>query len=364
MRVVIRTDASIQIGTGHVMRCLTLADALRARGAQVTFVCREHPGHLCTLIESDGYRVVRLSAPRDTSPSATLGLLPDFSGLGVSREEDARETLVIMEKEGGCDWLIVDHYALDATWETAMRPFAKRIIVIDDLSDRAHASDILLDQNLHERMEGRYRSQVPSSCVLLLGPRFALLRNEFREAAARLRERDGHVRHLLVFFGGADAHNMSAVALRGIERLECAELYVDVVVGVANPHREAIQSYCAERAQLHYYCQVSNMAELMARADLAVGAGGSSTWERCALGLPSVVVSLADNQVAIAKTAERAGVLSYLGSGETVSEAAFTEALDRLMTSPETLCGMSGAARKLVDTRGCERVWQTMEACP
>lgn len=220
MKVAFRADASVGIGSGHVMRCLTLAGELKEAGAQIIFICRECEGNLCDLIEKQGIPVARIS------------------GELQSWEADAFQSLEALKKYGKADWLVVDHYSLDHRWEAGIRNAAEKIMVIDDLADRIHDNDLLLDQNLYEDLENRYNGLAPPHCIKLLGPRYALLRPEFRKARASLRKRDGIIRRILVSFGGSDPSNETAKALEAIGLLGKPEIAVDVVVGSSNPHRE------------------------------------------------------------------------------------------------------------------------------
>ncbi|MEH6873424.1 MAG: UDP-2,4-diacetamido-2,4,6-trideoxy-beta-L-altropyranose hydrolase [Candidatus Competibacter sp.] len=329
MRVAIRADASIQIGSGHVMRCLTLAEALRERGAEVHFVCRDLPGHLGGVLADKGYLVQWLPAPA-AEGAAIPAHTAHSAWLGVPWAVDADQTRERLTGWPEIDWLIVDHYALDRAWESRLRPLVKRIMVIDDLADRPHDCDLLLDQNLYEGMEQRYAGLVPADCRLLLGPRYALLRPEFRKAREQLRQRDGVVRRILVFFGGADPTNETAKALRAIQRLERPDIAVDVVVGAANPHRAEIEALCAELPNASFHCQVANMAELMARADLAIGAGGSTVWERCALNLPSIIWVVAENQNKSIEYLAKSGLLISIGNYEEVNIKAISTNISSL----------------------------------
>ncbi len=309
MKVAIRADASLQIGTGHVMRCLTLADTLRENGATVRFVCRTLPDSLAALIRDHGHAVVLLSE----ATGATVSLLtsdapPHAAWLGVSQEQDANDTKQALEGHGRYDWIIVDHYGLDARWETAVRPCAKGLFVIDDLADRPHDCDVLLDQNYYEDMASRYDGLAPASCIRLLGSRYALLRGEFNTLRKTVSARDGAVRRLLVFFGGMDSSNVTSVTLDAIADLDRHAMEVDVVIGGGHPAREAIQRRC-NTMNIRCHVQTPHMAELMAAADLAVGAGGTATWERCALGLPTMVLCLADNQRQLIRDGSRAGLV-------------------------------------------------------
>jgi UDP-2,4-diacetamido-2,4,6-trideoxy-beta-L-altropyranose hydrolase len=194
MRVAIRTDASSDIGTGHVMRCLALAEELKDKTAEVLFICREMPGHLADYIKEKGFLVSLLQSSENREILITdIGALPHANWLGTTWEQDTQETYQILNKKPFWDWLIVDHYALDVRWDKSQRSFVNNIMVIDDLADRQHDCDILLDQNLYEGMELRYQELVPGTCKQLIGPKYALLRREFRKTRLRRRERDGSV---------------------------------------------------------------------------------------------------------------------------------------------------------------------------
>lgn len=352
--IVFRTDSSLLIGSGHVMRCLTLADELSRRGGEVMFICREHAGHLIGLIEGKGYTVARLLRPEGEC-AATPEDVAHQSWLGVSWQEDAADTIAAL---GGMrpQWLIVDHYALDCRWEETLRLHTGKILVIDDLADRLHECDMLLDQNLYRAIEARYDGLVPVRCQRLLGPKYALLRPEFAVARKDLRERFGEIRRVLVFFGGVDPTNETEKALQALKGMTGRQFEVDVVVGAANLNSERIQQICAANRGFHYRCQVNNVAELMAMADLAVGAGGTATWERCAMGLPSLVMSVADNQVELAETGAEHGLFLYLGKARDVSSDVIMKALELFFASPVNLRHYAASSVGLVDAKGAGRV--------
>ena len=354
MRVAVRTDASLLIGSGHVMRCLTLANALREQGADITFICREHDGHLFNLIAASRHRLRHLLPATQTMAK---GKLAHAQWLGVTQEEDAQQTAEVLKTIGHIDWLLIDHYALDIYWESAMRLFADRIMVIDDLADRAHDCDLLLDQNLHRAdMESRYEKLVSRHCKKLLGPEYALLRPEFKQARTNLKTRDGNVKRIFVFFGGGDLTNETGKALRAILQVEKLNIAIDVVVGAANPHQEEIAELCAQLPNAKLHRQVNIMAELMAEADVAIGAGGSTTWERCGLALPTIVISLADNQVSIAEGVYKANAQIYLGTAGEVTSETIADELERLLQHPDELVAMAKAGQALVDTDGTNRI--------
>ncbi|MFH1373077.1 MAG: UDP-2,4-diacetamido-2,4,6-trideoxy-beta-L-altropyranose hydrolase [bacterium] len=356
MNIVVRSDASHRIGTGHVMRCLTLAHLLREHGAQVTFICREFPGHLCDMIKRKGFTVKRL--PHDGHPFDDPGQRKQYlSWLSVPRDVDVGQTRSLLaDLPRAPDWLIVDHYALDITWERVLRPLVNQIMVIDDLADRLHDCDLLLDQNLYENLEHRYDGLVPDHCRLLLGPQNALLRPEFIAAREVIPEKNDRVDRILIFFGGVDTTNETAKALEAIHLTGRSDITVDVVVGSANLHREQIEAASSSMPNVMLHYQVENMAELMVRADLAVGGGGTTTWERCCLGLPALVIAVAENQIEIAQQVHQLGAVLYLGRGEEVTIENFCTALNKLVDKPLVLRDMRRKAVGLVDGGGAGRV--------
>lgn len=291
MNVAFRVDASGQIGTGHFFRCLTLADALRQCGWEIRFVGRHLPDELQKMLSA---REVAFSAIGGPDPDAASGDLAHARWPGAAQDRDAAETAAALSGNSW-EWVVVDHHALDARWETALRRCSRNIAVIDDLADRPHDCDLLLDQNLAADAAGRYAGKVPAGCRLLLGPAYALLREEFRTARRHLRARGGAVTRLLISFSGVDALDHTSHAIEAVAGLRTADLQVDVVVGSANPRREEIAAQCNRHGYV-WHVQTDRMAELMAEADLAIGAGGLATWERCSLGLPTLAVCAAENQ--------------------------------------------------------------------
>lgn len=354
MFVVFRTDASLNIGTGHVMRCLTLADALHEKGADCLFICREQPGSLLELIRQRGFKAHALPTARR---NVTVGEPPSESHSShetippIASAVDAEQTLALL---GGAsvDWLVVDHYGLGLEWEQVMRASEALVLVIDDLADRHHDCDLLLDQNFVEDLGGRYDRLVPGRTRQLLGPRYALLRREFLDVANRTRRSElGGVLRFFVFFGGTDPTGETAKALRSLDQLENA-VRADVVVGAGNPQRSEIEAWCRARTGLDFHCQIDNMATLMSEADLALGAGGATTWERCFLGLPALVVSVAANQVDVTRAVARAGAQIDLGWHEQVDEFSFLGEIRRLSSTPHLLGVMSEAGIGLVSGNG------------
>jgi UDP-2,4-diacetamido-2,4,6-trideoxy-beta-L-altropyranose hydrolase len=346
MQVLIRSDASFDIGSGHVMRCIALADALRAEGAKVSFASRELPGHLCDLVSELGFKVTRLRGPDAGNPTleAELNELCDAIG------------------DTPFDWLVVDHYSIDAEWERRARACCKHILAIDDLADRHHDCDILLDQNFSLAPVVRYEGLLPLACEKLLGPRYALLRPEFAAARAQARERDGSVRRIFVFFGGSDSRGETLKVLDAVARLADSRLAFTVVIGRSNPHVGAIQEACAALTDTMCVVGSNDMATLMAESDLAIGAGGSTTWERCCVALPSIIVAIADNQVPGSRDLHHAGYAQFLGTSQEVTSRSISEAVQELMADPLRVRALSLTSGSLVDGRGAERVANSMLA--
>ncbi|MFT8320859.1 MAG: UDP-2,4-diacetamido-2,4,6-trideoxy-beta-L-altropyranose hydrolase [Bacillus sp. (in: firmicutes)] len=312
MNILIRTDASSEIGTGHVMRCMTLAEQLMKGGATITFICRRLKGDLTALLIEKGFIVKTIE---------TDGV--------IAWQQDACLTSKILLEQKQIDWLIVDHYQLDEKWEQKIRPFVSRILVIDDLANRRHDCDIVVDQNYYLPLEERYNKLVPESCVKLLGPKYTILRQEFYTAKKLSKERNGKMERLLIFFGGSDPTNETEKTLHALERLNNPFKRVDVVVGNSNPNKHVIEKICKRRT-IFFHCQIDYMAELMALADLSIGAGGTTTWERCYLGLPTITIETASNQREIVNTLSSIGVISHLGTSLQVDEKKIAREIETL----------------------------------
>lgn len=302
--IAFRTDATSQIGTGHFMRCLTLADELKRCGAHIRFVSRNLPLYLRDMLAAKDMEFVALDGG---IAQLSAGDLAHASWLGATQAQDAQSTIQALSGQSW-EWLVVDHYALDVRWESALRGAAQKIMVIDDIADRQHDCDVLLDQNFYTDMRTRYTGKVPSHCELLTGPRYALLRDEFRKLREQIRLRTGAVKRILVFFGGVDADNYTGQAIDALSAIDVRGLHVDVVIGAQHPCLEEIKAACVQHGYV-VHVQTDKMAELMAAADLAIGAGGSATWERCCLGLPALVFCTADNQQKQLADAAREGLL-------------------------------------------------------
>ncbi len=357
MKVVIRADASLTMGTGHIMRCLTLAEALKKQGADIVFICREHDGNLLERIERQGFKTYALPntchEEAVTNTETENNELYGQCWLGSTQQQDAALCRPLLETISP-DWLIVDHYGIDQVWQAQLAPYAGKLMVIDDLANRVHECDVLLDQTYGRQVED-YAGLVPPQAQLLLGSEYALLRPEFAEWRdySLQRRRNPEFKKLLITMGGVDPDNITGEVLSTLERITLPEeMEIIVVMGATAPHLENVKQQ-AERMpnKCTVKIDVSNMAEIMANADLAIGAAGATTWERCCLGLPSLMIVLADNQKEISILLSR-----NLASLSVDKESLQTAARELESISMQRLTELTNNSAKLLDGGGVHRV--------
>lgn len=321
MQVIFRTDASLIIGTGHVMRCLTLADKLRDLGANCTFICRDQPGNLIELIATRGYPVLKLDFDNDSYSTNSSTCNGSLSKTKSQVKLDAYKTVQLINEGFAVDtidWIVVDHYDLDIDWEQCLRAASKYILVIDDLANRMHECDMLLDNNLG-RSSDDYSELVSSETVLLIGPQYSLLRPEFslfRQQSIYKRIQNPVLKKIFISLGGVDINNTTCEVLSTL--CSCPLPSDSEITIVMGPHAPWLSEVRKQASTLPWKTTVltgvNNIAELMANSDIAIGAAGVSAWERCALGLPSIVFILADNQVPGAMALHNSGSAIVLNS--------------------------------------------------
>jgi UDP-2,4-diacetamido-2,4,6-trideoxy-beta-L-altropyranose hydrolase len=362
MQVVFRADASVDIGTGHVMRCLTLADALSQVGARCTFICRDRPGNLATHIRARGHAVVFLSS--GDIAFSQFGHLSHAAWLGTSQAEDARDSIAFLRSNTRPDWLVVDHYALDAEWEAAVRPHAEAIMVIDDLADRRHVCDLLLDQT-YGRDPSAYADLLPADARLLCGARFALLRPEFYRFRSYSIERrlSPILSRVLISLGGVDKPNAT---LQVLQTLAASALPPDtkitVVMGTSAPWLQEVSDFAAQMTYaVEVLVGVDDMARLMAEADFAIGAAGATTWERCSLGLPTAMVVLAENQRFAADCLASSGAAVVLELDNDFATN-LHGLIARLVNEPNLLKSLSESALTITEGKGCQLVMAVLRS--
>lgn len=334
---VFRADASVDLGGGHVMRCLTLAGALADEGWRVSF------------------------AVNAEAPSVVPSLTETVDNILVLDEVD--EVTALREHwPDGVALLIVDHYGLDSAFEQRCRPWAATILAIDDLANRRHCADVLLDQT-HGRREECYRALTGPDCTLLLGTRFALLRPQFQEhrhrALAR-RESAAPAGRVLISFGATDSGGATMLALRAFARA-CPDLSVDVVAGATSRFRDEIRRLAeAQSPAVTVHGAVDDMASLMAEADFVIGACGGTSWERCCLGLPTLAVVTADNQRQIARALAAAGAIELVGNAGEVTVDTLAARVAALRDDAARRRAMARAAATICDGNGAARVTEVL----
>ena len=346
MKVVFRVDASSEVGFGHLSRCINLAEVLRSRGNEVSFICRDDELQSFRTLEDRLFATVLL-------PSLATGEV-------CNQQQDADQTIEAL-KEMSPDWLIVDHYRLDKQWEQIMRPHVIKIAVIEDLPSRRHDCDLLLDQNFADRSNNAFRGQVPDACELLFGPRFALISEEFKRIREIKTKPTNDLKRIFVFCGGSDPQNLTQQVIDELSIGELDNVAIDVVIGAQNKNFNRDSSRKL-KASFEIHDAGNKFAQIMRRADLAIGAGGTTTWERVCLGVPSVGVSIAENQNPACEKLGSDGLVNYLGAQASLRPGVIRDAVIEAKNKYASLFDQIERGQILVDGRGCERVAEVM--CP
>ena len=339
--IFIRVDSGSDVGLGHVMRCFALAESINTMNFNVYFISKKIRGNIIKRIENDGYKVFHLNSKVLKSSK-------------LDWKMDALETTKIIQRfKNEKNLLLVDNYELSKMWETSLKSVVDKIIIIDDFSNRSHNCNLFIDQNLHTGKIDRNK-KYSKNCKKLLGPKYALLRNEFAENRKNVKNRSGKINRILISFGGSDEKNQTLISLKAIKKLAGEKINVDVIVGEPNKNKTKIKKICSSIENLTYYQQPKNIAKIMKRADLAIGAGGIITWERCCLGLPSIVSIVSKNQEDMVNAVSRKGCLINLGKAERLTSEDYLNAIKNL--NPGKLVHMQKKCMKLVDGKGAERV--------
>ncbi len=352
------------------MRCLTLADALMASGVSCHFICRDHPGNLIDFIRTKGFVVhvlpiLQLAEESSEAHQSTCNgpELIHRNWLGATQFEDAHSCTALLA-ELRPDLLIVDHYALDIRWEQALQPYCRALMVIDDLADRPHLCNLLLDQTFGRDTKD-YRPWVPDDCRLLCGSQYALLRPEFAAQRHYSLQRRAHpsLSQLLVTMGGVDKENATGQILQALHK--CAlppECHVTVIMGPHAPWLEEVRRLAQTMPwSTKVLSGVSDMARLMADSDLAIGAAGATSWERCCLGLPTIMLALADNQVQSCHALSQAGAGLMINGRETLG-IQLEEIIKNLAHDSLVLSKMTAISSSITDGRGIERVIRSIKS--
>ena len=344
------------------MRCLTLADELQRCGIDAVFVCRKFDGDLISFIGKRGYTVVALEQPVAPNVGLTSMDPPHAQWLEVSWQHDAEETIQLLKQKCiDIDLVIVDHYALDYRWHRFFRQYTKKLMVIDDLADRRLDCDLLLDQT-YGREECDYLELVPDGCKLLLGTKYCLLRPQFvqkrREAIERRAMKSG-IHRILVCMGGSDPDNVSSVVLAGLEKVYWQNIVeIDVVLGRSAPYLAEVKEKASRSAlDIQVHSDVENMAELILEADLGIGAGGTTSWERCCLGLPTFTLITAANQQRVVEGLCTAGATM---SSSQISSDMISAGVKKMISDDDVYQKFATHSFAVTDGKGGEKVVRTM----
>jgi UDP-2,4-diacetamido-2,4,6-trideoxy-beta-L-altropyranose hydrolase len=338
--LIVRADANVEIGTGHVMRCLALAQAWLDRESQVIMVMAEETPLLEALLKSEGIEIIRLSSQKES-------------------EGDAIQT-ARLGLQMGASWVVVDGYKFNANYQWEIKNSGLNLLFIDDYGHADHYyADLVSNQNIHAH-EGLYKSREPYT-QLLLGPRYILLRREFLKWRGWRRKISEVGRKILVTIGGSDPNNMTLKVIQALQQVDLPGLEAKIIVGPANPNLEILrQAVQRSVPHLQLLTTITDMPELMIWADLAVSGGGTTSWELAFMGLPSVVLVIAENQRVIAEELGKMGVFFNLGWYEQVSSSQVAQAMTRLLLSAEARTIMSSRGQGLVDGEGVDRVLMRM----
>jgi len=344
----IRADVGTKIGTGHIMRCLTLAESLKKKFVDIYFISNKIPQNLADFIERKGYKVCNIHG---YSYIEGKKIHPAVKKKSIERDVNQSVEIISSHKNEE-NWLIIDHYGIDKKWEEKIRKYVDKIIVIDDLANRKHDCNVLIDQNFYKNMKVRYEKLVPKNCMQLVGPKYALLRSEFKNARKKLKRKNRLCR-IFVSFGGSDPTNQTAKVLLALKNLNL-KCRIDAVVGNSNPHKDYVKRLCASIPFCLFHNKSENIASLMANADLAIGGGGSMTWERCCIGLPTIVSILSNNQQKLTEEVAEMGCVINLGYASKLTSNSFANALKKIEI--KTLQKMSEKCLRLVDGNGTRRI--------
>lgn len=342
-KVFFRTDSSHTIGSGHIVRCLTLAKALREKNIISSFICRDHNNNLIKKILDEKFDVYILKEKNKKK----------YTSLSkIDWLKDANQTINILKKED-IEWLIVDHYELDFRWEKKLRPYTKKIMVIDDLSNRKHECDILLDQNLKHNYKNKYKNLLPKYCSKFLGTQYTLLQSEYENLHFDAPIRTGPIKRIFLYFGNTNQKDLIELFVSAFLKLNRKDITLDIVIPL-NYQSTKIDKLKKNHKNIKIYKDLKSLSTLMLKADLGIGACGINTWERCCLGLPSLVVTIADNQKLIAKELHKRGIIQWLGHKDKIT---FQIILDSLLnTIDRNIKNWSKSCKQVTDGKGIKKI--------
>ncbi len=351
LRVLFRVDAAKHIGTGHVSRCLTLATALKKHGSDIHFCCLGWQNNLNQFIQQQNFSVSVIAANKNLSEYSQ-------HAEDIFSEQDQRydaTSFINSLSPKNQDLVIVDHYGLDACWQRQVRETGCKMLVIDDLANRTHYCHFLLDQNLHAFASSRYLDLVPENCQLILGPKYALLRSEFYSMKKNNFVVKQKVDRLLVYLGYIDPLNTTMKVLNAIDFLQI-DTRVEFVLSPIHPHYAELHDKALNMPTVTLHIQPINMDAILPQMDMVIGAGGSATWERCSLGIPTLLIALTNNQEVLAKELAIDQAVEYLGPAIYLDSDIIGTAITNMVENKIKRQTYSIKSQTLVDALGADRV--------
>ncbi len=348
MKILFRTDSSAKIGSGHVIRCLSLAFTLKAKGHECIFICQDLKGNSIKKIKQNGFEVIMLKIKQHEKISHYR------KWLDVNWRIDSHNVIEKLKKHQ-FDWVIIDHYSLSYEWEKKIKPFTKKIMVIDDFVNRKHYCDLLLNQSYGVKKQ-QYKNIVPKNCKLLLGSKYALINQNFLKARLKLKSRNAVVKRALIYFGsGGHTAKYIKIISKIFNESFFPKIFLDVVIDKNIKKSNEIVVSLNKRSNCCVHSDLPDLSYLMSKADISIGAAGSATWERCCLGIPTILISTALNQKLNLKAMKLTNAAIVLKLNKNL-ENKIREFFFLLCTNSKIYLKISKKAFSICDGNGIDRI--------
>ena len=301
LNIIFRVDSSNIIGTGHICRCLNLANSIE--NANIEFICKNFNNNSSNILKNK-YKVHLIKSQNNINLNIN-------TWLGESQFEDAKKTIEII-KNKNIDWLFIDHYNINKEWEDYLKPHVKKIFVIDDYTNRHHNCDILLNQQI----ENDKINIIPNTCKLLLGRKYILIKEKYLKISQE-KQYPTKLKRINIFMGGGDPSNETLKIIKICYNLNNKlnnPFIFDIVVGSSNKNKEIIKKYCKNKKEFNFYYNIDFMEKLLLNTDLAIGACGGTSYERCIMKVPTLVICIAENQKTVLQKFIDNNTIKYLGT--------------------------------------------------
>ena len=341
----IRVDSNSKIGIGHVIRCLTLAQELKNNFDKIIFLTRKNSDDFTGTIMKNGFKVFLIPTSKTTKPSKNT--------YELNSDSDIIKNLITTYSENK-NFLLIDHYDIASDFELSLKNTFEKIFVIDDLANRKHNCDLLIDQNYYRDLNHRYKKLVPSDTITLLGPKYAIIKAEFKNTDKKTIKKNTQIKKILVSFGGSDPTNECKKALDALYSIENSQFEIIVVAGIYNHKFQQLKKLYEKYPNIKIYRHVNDLSRLMLDSDLCIGAGGTTTSERLCIGLPSIVTIVSDDQKESIEFLSDMGHVINLGLAKNVTTKTYVQTLQKL--NSDLIYNMSLNNQKLVDGNGSERI--------